>query len=71
MAEVQIRVAKVCLVAFCKLPRRREKVPLFQQSADILPGPAWLVGSGWPPLIGGATGWIALAVTAALLFRRR
>jgi membrane protease YdiL (CAAX protease family) len=38
---------------------------------DILPGPAWLVGSGWPPLIGGATGWIALAVTAVLLFRRR
>jgi membrane protease YdiL (CAAX protease family) len=38
---------------------------------DILPGPAWLVGSGWPPLIGGATGWIALAVTAALLLRRR
>jgi uncharacterized protein len=38
---------------------------------DIRPGPAWLVGSGWPPLIGGATGAIALAVTAILLFRRR
>lgn len=38
---------------------------------DIRPGPAWLVGSGWPPLIGGATGGIALAVTAVLVFRRR
>ena len=38
---------------------------------DIRPGPAWLVGSGWPPLIGGATGAIALTVTAILLFRRR
>ncbi len=38
---------------------------------DIRPGPAWLVGSGWPPLIGGATGAIALGVTAILLFRRR
>ena len=33
------------------------------------PTPAWLVGSGWPPLIGGAGGWLALAVTAAVLFR--
>lgn len=38
---------------------------------DIQPGPAWLVGTGWPPLIGGATGFIALAVTAILLVRRR
>jgi membrane protease YdiL (CAAX protease family) len=34
------------------------------------PMPAWLVGSGWPPLIGGAGGWLALAVTGALLLRR-
>lgn len=33
----------------------------------IAPGPAWLVGSGWPPLIGGATGWIAVAIAAFLL----
>jgi membrane protease YdiL (CAAX protease family) len=38
---------------------------------DIQATPAWLVGTGWPPLLGGATGWIALAVTAALFCRRR
>jgi len=37
----------------------------------IRPDPTWLVGSGWPPLIGGATGAIALGVTAILLMRRR
>ena len=31
--------------------------------------PAWLVGAGWPPLIGGAAGWIALGVVALLLRR--
>jgi membrane protease YdiL (CAAX protease family) len=31
--------------------------------------PAWVVGDGWPPLIGGATGFIAVAATAALLWR--
>ena len=29
--------------------------------------PVWLVGDGWPPLIGSATGAVGLAVTAALL----
>ena len=38
---------------------------------DIRPTPAWLVGTGWPPLVGGAAGWIAVAVAAALLARRR
>lgn len=41
---------------------------------DILKTPAWLIGPGWPPLIGGAAGWLAVAVTAALLaivLRRR
>lgn len=36
--------------------------------------PVWLVGDGWPPLIGSATGAVALAVTGALLaisLRRR
>ena len=33
--------------------------------------PAWLVGTGWPPLVGGAAGWIAVGVAAALLARRR
>jgi membrane protease YdiL (CAAX protease family) len=36
--------------------------------------PAWVVGAGWPPLIGGATGAVAVAVTAGLLalaLRRR
>jgi hypothetical protein len=38
---------------------------------DIRPTPPWLVGTGWPPLIGGAAGWIAVGVAAALLARRR
>jgi len=41
---------------------------------DILKTPAWLIGPGWPPLIGGAAGWLAVAVTALLLavvLRRR
>ena len=32
--------------------------------------PAWLVGPGWPPLVGGAAGWVAIAVAAGLLFSR-
>jgi membrane protease YdiL (CAAX protease family) len=36
----------------------------------IRPTPAWLVGSGWPPLIGGAAGWIAVGVAAALVLGR-
>jgi len=36
---------------------------------DIRPEPRWLVGTGWPPLVGGATGVIAAAVCAALLAR--
>jgi membrane protease YdiL (CAAX protease family) len=31
--------------------------------------PGWLVGDGWPPLIGGATGFIAVAATALILWR--
>jgi membrane protease YdiL (CAAX protease family) len=34
---------------------------------DIRRTPAWLVGPGWPPLVGGASGLVALAVTAILL----
>jgi hypothetical protein len=34
------------------------------------PTPVWLVGSGWPPLIAGAGGWLALGVTAGVLFCR-
>ena len=33
--------------------------------------PAWLVGPGWPPLIGGVAGWVAIVITSALLFSRR
>lgn len=29
--------------------------------------PVWLVGPGWPPLVGGAAGWLAVAVSALLL----
>ncbi len=38
---------------------------------DVRSTPAWLVGTGWPPLVGGAAGWIAVGVAAALLARRR
>ena len=41
---------------------------------DIRKTPAWLVGPGWPPLVGGAGGLVALAVTAFVLLpalRRR
>jgi membrane protease YdiL (CAAX protease family) len=34
---------------------------------DIEKTPAWLIGPGWPPLIGGAAGLLAVAITAALL----
>jgi membrane protease YdiL (CAAX protease family) len=36
---------------------------------DVRPEPRWLVGTGWPPLVGGATGAIAVAVCAMLLGR--
>ena len=29
----------------------------------------WLVGAGWPPLVGGCGGWLAIAVTGGLVFR--
>ena len=38
---------------------------------DVRSAPAWVVGTGWPPLIGGAAGWVAVAVAALLLRRRR
>ena len=38
---------------------------------EIRPAPAWLVGTGWPPLVGGVAGWIAVGVAALLLARRR
>jgi len=31
--------------------------------------PEWLVGDGWPPLIGGATGFVAVVATAVGLWR--
>ena len=34
---------------------------------DIRTTPAWLIGPGWPPLIGGAGGLVAVIVTAAVL----
>ena len=36
---------------------------------DIRAKPRWLVGTGWPPLVGGAAGVIAVAVSALLLAR--
>jgi membrane protease YdiL (CAAX protease family) len=33
--------------------------------------PEWLMGPGWPPLIGGVAGWTAVAMTAVLLARPR
>jgi membrane protease YdiL (CAAX protease family) len=41
---------------------------------DIRHRPIWLVGPGWPPLVGGLSGAVAIAVTAFLAiswFRRR
>jgi hypothetical protein len=35
----------------------------------IAPTPTWLVGPGWPPIVGGAAGWLASAATAVLLMR--
>ena len=37
----------------------------------IHPTPAWLVGTGWPPLVGGVAGWLAVAIAGGLLLRRR
>jgi membrane protease YdiL (CAAX protease family) len=34
---------------------------------DIRKSPAWLIGPGWPPLVGGAGGLLALAVSAIVL----
>ena len=34
---------------------------------DIRPTPVWLIGPGWPPLVGGVGGVVALAVTLALV----
>jgi membrane protease YdiL (CAAX protease family) len=31
------------------------------------PTPAWIVGAGWPPLVGGAAAWLAVGVSAAVL----
>ena len=33
--------------------------------------PAWLVGPGWPPLVGGTAGWMAIFVSAGLLLSRK
>jgi hypothetical protein len=38
---------------------------------DLGPRPAWVVGAGWPPLLGGAAGWLAVAVAARLALPRR
>ncbi|HJQ84321.1 MAG TPA: type II CAAX endopeptidase family protein [Candidatus Binatia bacterium] len=37
----------------------------------LRPTPVWVMGPGWPPLIGGAAGWVAVAVAAAYALRRR
>ena len=36
---------------------------------QVQPGPAWLVGGGWPPIVGGVAGWVAVAASAAILWR--
>jgi membrane protease YdiL (CAAX protease family) len=38
---------------------------------EVRPAPAWFVGSGWPPLVGGAAGWLAVGAAAVMLWRRR
>ena len=34
---------------------------------DIRRTPIWLIGPGWPPLVGGVGGWIAIGATSAAL----
>jgi membrane protease YdiL (CAAX protease family) len=34
---------------------------------DIRPTPVWLIGPGWPPLVGGVGGLVALAATLGLV----
>jgi membrane protease YdiL (CAAX protease family) len=34
---------------------------------DIRRTPVWLIGPGWPPLVGGVGGWIAIGATFAAL----
>jgi uncharacterized protein len=34
---------------------------------DIRRTPVWLIGPGWPPLVGGVGGWIAIGATLAAL----
>jgi len=34
---------------------------------DIRHTPVWLIGPGWPPLVGGVGGWIAIGATLAAL----
>jgi len=36
----------------------------------IAPGPAWLVGAGWPPLVGGLAGMLAVTVTGGIVLRQ-
>lgn len=38
---------------------------------EIHPQPVWLVGSGWPPVVGGAAGAVAVVVTWLVLRRGR
>ncbi|HEV7732063.1 MAG TPA: CPBP family intramembrane glutamic endopeptidase [Candidatus Binatia bacterium] len=34
---------------------------------DIRKKPAWLIGPGWPPVVGGVGGWIALVISFVVL----
>jgi hypothetical protein len=34
---------------------------------DVRRTPVWLIGPGWPPLVGGAGGWIGIGATSAAL----
>jgi membrane protease YdiL (CAAX protease family) len=38
---------------------------------DIRRTPEWLMGPGWPPLVGGLAGWVAVLATAAVLLAGR
>jgi hypothetical protein len=37
---------------------------------DIRPTPVWLIGPGWPPLVGGVGGVVALAATLGLVLAK-
>ena len=57
----------------CGWLRTQERTLIGGGSTEAIeiPVPAWLVGAGWPPLVGGVAAWTGMIVVAILVFRRR